>query len=257
MAQDRRALSGVIKTAHNIIRIHLPNINYIAEVRCLTPKDTERQRPLQPQPVHLGAIWQAIQKYVLPYHHNTGQFISSGYVTPKLNLFWLSVQVEVDNGPVVIGPFIYFDLWVAETNSLCTTNSICKEHYHDYLLHTNIYNLLSIYLLPLEAQIYVSYVSLFCPLFYAALSHVVWVNILTTEITASAPGCATSTLREQQQSRLNLVPGRVITEYMMGMQGHLDLQSQVLALQLTASSIIDRGKPIRTICSPQRSARAA
>lgn len=57
--------------------------------------------------------------------------------------------------------------------------------------------------------------------------------------------------------RADAVPGRAITERVMGMQGHLDLQSQVLALQLTASSIIDRGKPIRTICSPQRSARAA
>lgn len=55
----------------------------------------------------------------------------------------------------------------------------------------------------------------------------------------------------------NVLLGCVITEYLMGMQGHLDLQSQVLALQLMASSIIDRGKPIRTICSPQRSAGAA
>lgn len=121
---------------------------------------------------------------------------------------------------------------------------------------------LSVCIPPFTAQITASYMSLFCPPFYAAVSHVPWANILTTEITSIAPGHATSTLREQQQSRLqpsrlNVVPGCVITEYVMGMQGHLDLQSQVLALQLTASSIIDRGKPIRTICSPQRSARAA
>lgn len=66
-----------------------------------------------------------------------------------------------------------------------------------------------------------------------------------------------SSSQDFSPSRLNVVRGCVITEYVMGMQGHLDLQSQVLALQLTASSIIDRGKPIRTICSPQRSARAA
>lgn len=56
---------------------------------------------------------------------------------------------------------------------------------------------------------------------------------------------------------VDVVPGRAIGERVMGTQGHLVLRSQVLALQLTASSIIDRGKPIRTICSPQRSAGAA
>lgn len=56
---------------------------------------------------------------------------------------------------------------------------------------------------------------------------------------------------------VDVVPWRVIAERVMGTQGHLDLRSQVLALQLAASSIIDRGKPIRTICSPQRSAGAA
>lgn len=77
------------------------------------------------------------------------------------------------------------------------------------------------------------------------------------------PGaCYIHSLSQLRQPRLgrttpNVLPGRVITEYLMGMQGHLDLQSQVLALQRTASSIIDRGKPIRTICSPQRSAGAA
>lgn len=63
--------------------------------------------------------------------------------------------------------------------------------------------------------------------------------------------------RDLGRTTLNVLPGCVITEYLMGMQGHLDLQSQVLALQLAASSIIDRGKPIRTIWSPQRSAGAA
>ena len=99
--------------------------------------------------------------------------------------------------------------------------------------------------------------------FYAAVSHVLWADILATEITAIAPGACyihsggTAAVETPAPSRLNVVPGCVITECVMGMQGHLDLQSQVLALQLTASSIIDRGKPIRTICSPQRSARAA
>ena len=109
---------------------------------------------------------------------------------------------------------------------------------------------------------------LLCPpffffFFYAAVSHVLWADILATEITAIAPGACyihsrgTAAVKTPAPSRLNVVPGCVITECVMGMQGHLGLQSQVLALQLTASSIIDRGKPIRTICSPQRSARAA
>lgn len=78
---------------------------------------------------------------------------------------------------------------------------------------------------------------------------------------ATAPSCTPSPLSDGEEAwsprRLNMVPGCVITECMRGMRGHLDLRSQVLALHFTASSIIDIGKPIRTICSPQRSARAA
>lgn len=70
--------------------------------------------------------------------------------------------------------------------------------------HTQIYAVapLSVCLPPFTAWITASYMSLFCPPFYAAVSRVLWANILTTKITAIAPGHATSTLREQQQSRL-------------------------------------------------------
>ncbi len=38
------------------------------------------------QPVHPAAVWQAIQKYLLPYHQTTEQLLSSGCKTPQLIL---------------------------------------------------------------------------------------------------------------------------------------------------------------------------
>ena len=114
----------------------------------------------------------------------------------------------------------------------------------------------------LTAHIPASYMSMFCPpiaqqwaMFYELISSQLRSQPLPRGVLH--PLSDNSNSQDSSPSRLNVVPWCVITEYVMGMQGHLDLQSQVLALQLTASSIIDGGKPIRTICSPQRSARAA
>lgn len=41
----------------------------------------KRQWPLQPQPVHPAAVWKVMQKYLLPYHRATEQFLSSGCET--------------------------------------------------------------------------------------------------------------------------------------------------------------------------------
>ncbi len=86
MAQDRRALQRVIKTAQNIIGTHLPSISDIGEVPAQSPKFTTRQYLPQPQPVHPAAIWQVIQKYLLLYHQTTEQRLSSGCEIPKLIL---------------------------------------------------------------------------------------------------------------------------------------------------------------------------
>lgn len=66
-AQDRRALQQVIKTAQNILVTHQPSISDFSEVRSLqSPKNSEKQYLLQPQPVHHAAVWQAVHKCQSP-----------------------------------------------------------------------------------------------------------------------------------------------------------------------------------------------
>lgn len=66
MAEDRKALLGVFKTTQNIIGIYLMSISDIGEMSTLSLKDIKKQQPPQPQPVPPAAIWQVIQKYLLP-----------------------------------------------------------------------------------------------------------------------------------------------------------------------------------------------
>lgn len=132
---------------------------------------------------------------------------------------------------------------------------------HLWYHHTQLYTVAPLSVC-LAAHITASYTSLFCPPFTQQWA--MFYELISSQLRSQPlprgmlhPLSENSNSQDSSPSRLNVVPGCVITEYVMGMQGHLGLQSQVLALQLTASSIIDRGKPIRTICSPQRSARAA
>ncbi len=53
------------------------------EVPAQSLKDTKRQYPTQPQPVHPVAIWQEIRKYLLSYHQTPEQLLSSGCETFK------------------------------------------------------------------------------------------------------------------------------------------------------------------------------
>lgn len=63
-AQDRMALQRGINATH------LLSISDISEVMYLSRAN---KHPPEPQPVHPSALWQAMQKYLLPYHLTTEQ----------------------------------------------------------------------------------------------------------------------------------------------------------------------------------------
>ncbi len=79
MAQDRRALQRGIKTTQIIIGTHLLSISGISEVSAQSLKNTNRQQAAQPQPVHPAAVWQEIQKYLLPHPQTAEQLHSSDF----------------------------------------------------------------------------------------------------------------------------------------------------------------------------------
>ena len=69
--------SSGIKTG----KIYRASVTSVKWTSAPSSMDTKSQHPLHPQPVHLAASWQKIQKYLLPYDRTTEQLHSPGCET--------------------------------------------------------------------------------------------------------------------------------------------------------------------------------